>query len=162
MTDVCPGQINDGHETVRCALKPHSRDEDHRCGFLAWDDTGHWYARRDFPDLYPAVGTQLRDLRDRRGLTQQQVALPAGLTRSSIANIERGAQHMPLHTWVAICQLLDADPADVITRALQGVGLVAEPLPAQGDKRTTTLRRRLEGAQREINALLTALNGDAR
>jgi transcriptional regulator with XRE-family HTH domain len=155
--NVCTSHINDGHATVQCALPPHPEDEDHRHGFLAWDDTGRWYARRDFPALYPTIGAQLRDLRDQRGLTQQQVAKTIGLTRSSIANIERGTQHLPLHNWVAICQTLGADPADVISRALQGVGPFAEPLPAQGDKKTATLRRRLERAQQDIAALLDTL-----
>ena len=157
MTDHCTSEINDGHATVRCALEPHSKDEDHRHGFLAWDDNGRWYARRDFPDLYPTMGAQLRDLREQRGLTQQQVAKTIGLTRSSIANIERGTQHLPLHNWVAICQTLGADPADTISRALQGVGPVAETLPAQGDRRTATLRRHLERAQKDITTLIAAL-----
>jgi transcriptional regulator with XRE-family HTH domain len=156
-TDVCPSEINDGHSAIRCSLPPHGDDEDHRRGFLAWDSSGRWYARRDFPDLYPAIGADLRDLRNQRGLTQQQVAKTIGLTRSSIANIERGMQHLPLHNWVAICQALGADPADVISRALKGVGPAVEPLPSQGDKKTATLRRRLENAQREITALLTSL-----
>lgn len=157
MTDLCASEINDGHGTVRCALEPHGDDVDHRHGFLAWDANGRWYARRDFPDLYPAIGAQFRDLRDQRGLTQQQVSKTVGLTRSSIANIERGTQHLPLHNWVAICQTLGADPADVISRALQGVGPFAEPIPGKGDKRTAQLRRRLERAQQDITALLDTL-----
>lgn len=157
MTRTCTSEISDGHGTVRCALEPHDDNQDHRHGFLAWDRNGNWYARRDFPDLYPVIGARLRDLRDQRGLTQQQVASTIGLTRASIANIERGTQHLSLHNWVAICQTLGADPADVITGALQGVGPVAEPLPAQGDRKAATLRRRLERAQREIAALLNSL-----
>jgi len=159
MTDTCTSTINDGHATVQCALPPHNDDEDHRHGFLAWDTKGNWYARRDFPDLYPTIGAQLRDLRDQNGLTQQQVANTIGLTRSSIANIERGTQHLPLHNWVAICQTLGANPADVIARALQGVGPLAEPLPSRGDKRTATLRRRLEATQKDIGDLLATLDG---
>lgn len=156
-SDLCASEINDGHDTVRCALEPHDDDTDHRHGFLAWDNKGCWYARRDFPDLYPAIGSQLRDLRDQNGLTQQQIAQTVGLTRSSIANIERGTQHLPLHSWVAICQTLGADPADVIARALQGTGPLAEPLPGRGDKRTARLRRRLERAHQDIAALLDTL-----
>jgi DNA-binding XRE family transcriptional regulator len=157
VTCLCPSEINDGLETVRCALQPHPADEEHRHGFLAWDHTGRWYSRRDFPDLYLTVGAQFRDLRDRSGLTQEQVATTIGLTRASIANIERGGQRMPLHTWVAICQALGADPADVITRALQGVGPLAEPLPSRGDRKAAVFRRRLERAQAEIASLLDAL-----
>lgn len=156
-TELCSSTIDDGHATIQCALEPHPETEDHRHGFLAWDNQGRWYARRDFPDLYPAIGEHLRELRDQRGLTQQQVAKTIGLTRASIANIERGTQHLSLHNWVAVCQALGADPADVITRTLQAVGPGVGPLPAKEDKRTIALRRRLERAQRDITALLASL-----
>lgn len=156
---TCPSTIHDGHGEVRCALDPHGEDQDHRRGFLAWDAAGHWYARRDFLDLYPTIGALLRDAREARGLTQQQVASSIGLTRSSIANVERGTQHLPLHSWVGMCQIRGLDPADVISRALQGAGPQAEPLPPQPDKRTAQLRRRLEAAHRDLGALLNTLPG---
>jgi DNA-binding XRE family transcriptional regulator len=154
---TCTATIHDGYETVRCTLDEHAETEDHRRGFLGWDNAGHWYARRDFPDLYPSVGALLRDARETRGLTQQQVALSIGLVRSSVANIESGRQHLPLHNWVGICQVLGMDPADVITNAIHGGKPIASPLPFRGDKRTAQLRRRLEAAQADIVALLGAL-----
>jgi transcriptional regulator with XRE-family HTH domain len=153
----CTATIHDGHETVRCVLGGHDDTEDHRHGFLGWDNAGTWYARRDFPDLYPAVGAVLREARKARGLTQQQVAASVNLTRSSIANIESGRQHLPLHSWVGICQVLGVDPAGVISRAVQGAGPLAEPLPSRGDRQTAQLCRRLEAAQAAIAALITDL-----
>lgn len=129
------------------------------CG---WDNDGNWYAKREFPDLYPAIGAQLRDAREARGLNQQQVANSIGRSRSSVANIERGTQHLPLHNWVGHCQILGLDPADVISKALQGVGPMADPLPAQADKRTAALRRHLEAAHKDIGTLLADLPGATR
>lgn len=160
-TTLCTSTIHDGFETVRCALEPHAEGTDHRRGFLAWDDKGNWYACREFPDLYPTVGAILREYRERRGLLQQQVAASTNLTRSSIANIERGAQRTPLHVWLAVCQALGANPADVIHRAVQAVGPGVEPLPAEPDKRTEALRRHLISVRADINRLLTDLPGGA-
>jgi transcriptional regulator with XRE-family HTH domain len=154
---VCPSTISDGQETMQCLLPEGHEDGDHRHGFLAWDNDGHWYARRDFPDLYPAIGTLLREAREQRGLIQIQVAKAVGLTRSSIANIERGTQRLPLHNWVGLCQTLGVDPADVITRALQGSGPRAEPLPAQEDKRVVQLRRHLQAVRDGATALLDSM-----
>jgi len=159
---TCQATIHDGHETVRCALKPLESGTDHRRGYLAWDHAGNWYACREFPDLYPTVGALLREHRERRGLTQSQVAQSVNLSRASVANVEAGRQNIPLHNWVALCQALGADPADIISRALQAVSPGVEPLPAQGDKRTADLRRHLEAAQKDIGALLNTLDEGTR
>ncbi|NEC17937.1 helix-turn-helix domain-containing protein [Streptomyces parvus] len=119
---TCTSTIHDGHETVQCVLKPHPPEEDHRRGFLAWDSEGNWYARRDFPPIYPTIGNTLRGRRQQLGLTQQQVAKALDISRSSVAQIELGTQHLSLHLWVAMCQTLGADPASVISCALQGTG----------------------------------------
>lgn len=156
---LCASTIHDGHEEVRCALEPHPEGTDHRRGFLAWDDQGRWWSCREFPDLYPTIGVLIREYRERRGLTQHQVADALNLTRSSIANIEAGRQRLPLHTWVAMCQTLGADPADVISRAIQAVGPGVAPLAAGPDKRTADLRRHLEAANGTITRLLADLPG---
>lgn len=154
---LCESTIYDGHESVRCALTPHPEGTDHRRGFLAWDDQGNWWACREFPDLYPTIGAQLKAIREHRGLRQQQVADTLNSTRSSIANIEAGRQRMPLHAWVAHCQALGADPADVISRALQAVGPGAEPIAAAGDRRAAALRRHLTAVRTDIDRLLADL-----
>jgi DNA-binding XRE family transcriptional regulator len=156
---LCLSTVHDGHERVGCALEPHPEGTDHRRGFLAWDDAGRWYACREFPDLYPTIGTLLHEARERRGLTQHQVAHTLNLTRSSVANIEAGRQRMPLHTWVVLCQTLGVDPADVISRAIQATGPGGEPLPAGPDKRTADLRRHLEAANGTITRLLADIPG---
>ena len=157
MTATCPSTIHDGHETVRCALGPHDDTTDHRRGYLAWDNQGRWWAQRDIPDLYPAIGALLRDARQRRGLNQLEVAASVNLTRGSIANIEAGRQRIQLHTWVAMCQLLGADPADVISRALQATGPDMQPISSQDDKQAAQLRRQLRAAHRDIGRLLDTL-----
>ena len=62
--------------------------------------------------LYQLIGERVRA---RRGsLTQTQLAERVGLGRTSITNLESGAQRMPLHYLVRIAEALDADVCDFI------------------------------------------------
>lgn len=47
--------------------------------------------------LYSIVASRLRDARKQRGISQDAVAAAIELKRSSIANFERGRQHLQLH-----------------------------------------------------------------
>ena len=44
--------------------------------------------------------------REIAGLTQSQIGKACHLTRTSIINIERGRQGVPLHTFVRLCAVL--------------------------------------------------------
>lgn len=68
-------------------------------------------------------GRNVRDLRLRRGLTQDQLATTIGLSRASIANIEQGRQQVLLdHAW-SIARALGAASID----ELIGASEPAEP-----------------------------------
>ncbi len=47
--------------------------------------------------IYKEFGNGLRDARKSAGLTQQALADKVHLSRTSITNIEKGRQHVPLH-----------------------------------------------------------------
>lgn len=47
--------------------------------------------------LYSIVTRRLREARLAQGVSQDAVAAATGMTRSSVANFERGRQHPPLH-----------------------------------------------------------------
>ena len=49
------------------------------------------------------IGAQLKDLRQKRGWTQEQVAEMVGLNRSTIANIELGKRSLTLETLRRFC-----------------------------------------------------------
>jgi len=110
-------------------------------------------------DLYRAVGAQLAATRQERGIRQADLATAVGLTRASIANIENGAQRIQLHTVIAAAQALGYDPADLITKALEGGEVLAPPLPG-GQREAALLTRRLITARDHIDALLTHLNDE--
>src|SRR5437879_2899213 len=59
-------------------------------------------------------GPRLRELRDGAGLTQQQLAERAGLTREGIAQLETGRREPAWRTVLALCQALGAEPGDFI------------------------------------------------
>lgn len=59
--------------------------------------------------LYVLVGQHLARKRSEANLTQTQLANLCGLTRGSIANIERGNQRPTLHTLWSLADALDVE-----------------------------------------------------
>jgi transcriptional regulator with XRE-family HTH domain len=52
----------------------------------------------DAPEaVYSLVGERLSQLREERGVSQNELGIFAGLTRSSVANIEKGRQRVHIH-----------------------------------------------------------------
>lgn len=48
--------------------------------------------------------SRIRELREERGLTQQEVAEELGITQQVYSNYERGARMIPVLHFVALCQ----------------------------------------------------------
>lgn len=59
--------------------------------------------------IYGIFGRRLRELREQRGLPQQELAILSGLTRASVANIESGRQRVLLHQMLKFSQALRVD-----------------------------------------------------
>lgn len=64
--------------------------------------------------LYRAVGLRIRERRDALGMTQATLAHDAGISRSSLANLERGRQQIPLHVVLALAEALNVELADIL------------------------------------------------
>lgn len=69
--------------------------------------------------VYSVLGEKVRRLREtqlgtRGRLTQLELAEMVGLERTSITNIERGNQKVPLHVLFKICEALKAPVLDVL------------------------------------------------
>jgi transcriptional regulator with XRE-family HTH domain len=60
-------------------------------------------------EIYRQFGRKLADSRHRRGLTQAELARKVGVSRASLANIERGEQRVYLHQLLAISAELQFD-----------------------------------------------------
>jgi transcriptional regulator with XRE-family HTH domain len=72
---------------------------------------------RDPESIYRIFGRRLRELREDRGLPQQELAIMSGLTRASIANIEGGRQRVLLHQLLKFAQALRVDLSALIPEA---------------------------------------------
>ncbi len=55
--------------------------------------------------LYIELGKKIKNARGTR--SQAELALASSLSRTSITNIEKGRQHLPLHTLYAIANALE-------------------------------------------------------
>ena len=64
--------------------------------------------------LYLALGRRIRCLREEHNLTQDELAAAAAVSRSSIANIERGQQQAPVHVLLNIALRLDLEIAGLL------------------------------------------------
>jgi transcriptional regulator with XRE-family HTH domain len=63
--------------------------------------------------LYIELGKNIKEARGKR-LSQADLAKASSLTRTSITNIEKGRQHLPLHTLYAIANALKVSVAELL------------------------------------------------
>lgn len=66
------------------------------------------------PGLEKAVGEVLRDLRDRNGLSQQELATETGLGRTYISLLERGLRRPSLETVFRLAHVLGTPPGEFV------------------------------------------------
>lgn len=72
---------------------------------------------RDERDFYARLGRVVRDLRQARQLTQDQLAERMQLRRTSITNIEQGTQGVSSYSLVRLAEALGADPGEMLDAA---------------------------------------------
>jgi transcriptional regulator with XRE-family HTH domain len=65
-------------------------------------------------DLYEAIGVAIRKRRESIGMTQATLAESAGLSRTSVTNIERGGQALLVHQLLELARVLRVRPADIL------------------------------------------------
>jgi len=82
------------------------------------------------PGDWTSFGARMRMARRAARFTQPQLAERAGLSRSSICNIENGRQYPPLGDMYAIAAKLDVDPVWLATGRASTAGVVAPRVPA--------------------------------
>lgn len=83
-------------------------------------------------EFYTAVGARVQAHRKAKGLVQADLANAVGLNRSSMANIEAGRQHSPLHCFVMLAQILDVPLLDLMPDAPMPIDPVAGAVRESG------------------------------
>ena len=64
--------------------------------------------------IYKELGRRLRKARKDAHLTQNAVAERVGLSRTSITNIEKGRQHIPIHTLMSLADAVGVHPEELL------------------------------------------------
>ncbi len=64
--------------------------------------------------VYAEIGKRIFEARDRKGLTQEQLAKKISLKRTSITNIEKGRQQLLVHMLIKIALELEVDIGSLI------------------------------------------------
>lgn len=78
------------------------------------DGLGVTKGKPDLEQVYRTVGERIRDERKKQNITQDELALQVGLTRTSITNVEKGRQKLLLHTLIQIANILGIPPVRLL------------------------------------------------
>ncbi len=83
-------------------------------------------------ELYVAMGERLRRQRNKKGLTQENVAEMLGISLTYYGKIERGINGLSLEKLLLVSERLDMDPTYLLTgekRTVVNFDLVIEQCP---------------------------------
>lgn len=64
--------------------------------------------------LYGLLGLRIRRRREELKLTQQALAKAVGVSRASIANVERGRHYAPVHLLLGVAEQMDCEISDLL------------------------------------------------
>lgn len=68
----------------------------------------------DRKSFYLSVGKKVKQARENRSYTQEELASKVSLSRTSITNIEQGRQQFMVHTLLEIATALDVNHASLL------------------------------------------------
>jgi transcriptional regulator with XRE-family HTH domain len=99
--------------------------------------------------MYVALGIAIRKSRDSKvpPMTQEGLAGASGIARATIANIERGRQHVLVHTLVRIMRALDVKFEDLVMNHASKQDSTASHTPELEknlQRLSATLRKRIK------------------
>ena len=80
----------------------------------------------DKRSVYADLGDRIRKMREGRGLTQEALASLISLSRTSITNIEKGRQSVPLHKIIEIAEALRVDASNLLPQSGKRRGMEFE------------------------------------
>lgn len=68
----------------------------------------------NYDAFYVDLGSRIKEARRRLGITQSELAAAFSLSRSSVANLESGRQHPPVHIIVEMASLLQFEVPGIV------------------------------------------------
>lgn len=86
------------------------------------------------------LGEQIRRRRERRGLSQAQLAERVGISRTTVTMIEGGGQSMSVQQLLEIAAALRIDPGNILNELVQSV----EPAQTEHPSEIETLLTELD------------------
>jgi transcriptional regulator with XRE-family HTH domain len=102
------------------------------------------------------VGQRVRAIRQKRGLTQQELADLLGTNQSHVANVERGERGVTIHQIVKMAKALQASTDEILLGDRDGA---KDSTPASVDRRFLRRLQRISSLpRREKQALLTTID----
>jgi transcriptional regulator with XRE-family HTH domain len=102
------------------------------------------------------VGQRVRAIRQKRGLTQQELADLLGTNQSHVANVERGERGVTIHQIVKMAKALQASTDEILLGDKNGS---KDSTPASVDRRFLRRLQRISSLpRREKQALLTTID----
>jgi transcriptional regulator with XRE-family HTH domain len=75
----------------------------------------------DIEAVYPRFGARLRSERRMAGLTQEDLAVRLGLSRTTVVNIERGRQRIALHQLLQIADAVGCEVLHLLPEQTEGM-----------------------------------------
>lgn len=79
--------------------------------------------RRDLNRTDISVGLALREARNAKGVSQDQLAFKAGYSRSYIGYLERGEKSPTVRTFFELCYALRVTPSEIISKIEHSIEL---------------------------------------
>lgn len=64
-------------------------------------------------DIDARIGAWVAEKRQKKGITQGELGKALGVTKQTICHYELGDRAMTANTFLKICKILDADPAEL-------------------------------------------------
>jgi transcriptional regulator with XRE-family HTH domain len=68
--------------------------------------------REKIVDLKEMIGSRIQEIRNKKGITQDQLSEKVGISSKYLSSIERGKENPTLNTILKLSQSLDAKPAE--------------------------------------------------
>lgn len=103
------------------------------------------------PPIYKTLGQSITVLRRKAAVTQQELADAVGISRASVANIERGEQRVFFDQAVAIASFFDLEGVDqLLAAAYTGATADQKPASLSGDRLNRSQRREVSDLLQEL------------